>query len=338
MKQIWISKIGPPEVLRLQEAPDPIPRTGEVRIRVQAAGVNFIDVAGRMGVYTNAPPTPYVPGFEVSGVIDVIGQGVPNLREGDPVMALTQFGGYSSAVCVPYRQVYRRLEWMTPEDSASLPVNYLMSYQMLVVMGSLQPRDKVLIHGAAGGVGLAALDICRIVGAETFGTASPEKHEFLRSRGLDHPIDYRNRDYEQVVNDLTAGKGVHLVLDRLGGRDWMKNYRLLMPTGRLVYFGVSALQKGYKRSRWQMLKTRLQVPLHTPFQLMHDNKAVMGVDLGRMWEYAELQRSWMQQIIAWYDEALFRPHIDKIYRLDEAAVAHMRLQERQNVGKVLLKP
>jgi len=338
MKQIWISKIGPPEVLKLQEMPDPIPRTGEVRLRVQAAGVSFPDITGRMGVYADAPLIPYVPGFEVAGVVDVIGQGVPDLKEGDAALALTRFGGYSDVVCVPYKQVYKRLEWMTAEDGAALPVNYLVAYQMLMVMGSLRRGDKVLIHGVAGGVGLAALDICRIVGAETFGTASPEKHDFLRSRGLDHPIDYRNLDYERVVNDLTAGKGVHIVLDRLGGRDWFKNYRLLMPTGRLVHFGVSAMEKGKRRSRWQMFKTKLQVPFYTPFKLMDDNKAVMGVNLGRMWEHADLQRDWMQQIVAWYDEVLFRPHIDKIYRFDEAAAAHHYLQERKNLGKVLLKP
>jgi len=338
MKQIWISKNGPPEVLRLQEMPDPIPRSGEVRLRVQAAGVNYVDVTGRLGIYPDAPRAPYVPGFEVAGVIDVIGQGVPNLKEGDTAVALTRFGGYSDVVCVPYKQVYKRLEWMTPEDGAALPVSYLMAYQMLMVMGSLRPGDKVLIHGAAGGVGLAALDICRIIGAETFGTASPEKHDFLRARGLDHPIDYRNRDYERVINDLTAGKGVQVVLDRLGGRDWQKNYRLLMPTGRLVFFGVSAMEKGKIRSNWQVLKTKLQVPFYTPFRLMADNKAVLGVNLGQMWEHADLQRGWMQQIIAWYDEALFRPHIDKIFRFDDAAAAHHYLQERKNVGKVLLKP
>ncbi|MBK8985065.1 MAG: zinc-binding dehydrogenase [Chloroflexi bacterium] len=338
MKQIWISKAGPPEVLKLQDAPDPIPRTGEVRLRVQAVGVNFADILGRMGVYPDAPRLPYVPGYEVAGVVDVIGQGVPNLKEGDGAMALTRFGGYSDVVCVPYKQVFKRLEWMPVEDGAAIPVNYLTAYQMLMVMGSLHPGDKVLIHGAAGGVGVAALDICRIIGAETFGTASPEKHEFLRARGLDHAIDYRNMDYERVINDLTAGKGLHIVLDPLGGKHWQKNYRLLMPTGRLVHLGVSAIANGKRRSRWEMFKTMVQVPIYTPFSLMRDNKAVLGVNLGHMWDHADLLRGWMRQIVSWYDEALFRPHIDKTYRFDDVAAAHHYLQDRKNVGKVLLKP
>lgn len=336
MKQIWISKAGPPEVLRLQETVDPIPRSGEVRLRVAAIGVNFADVLGRMGLYPDAPKIPYVPGYEVSGVVDAIGQGVPNLKEGDPAFALTRFGGYSDVVCVPYKQVFKRLSWMSAQEGAALPVNYLTAYQMLVVMGSLKPHDKVLIHGAAGGVGLAALDICRIIGAETFGTASLEKHDFLRQRGLNHPINYRNEDYERVVLNLTGGKGVQIVLDPLGSQHWPKNYRLLMATGRLVHFGVSAIATGKRRSRWEVLKLALRTPFYTPFRLMSDNKAVIGVNLGHLWEHVDLPRAWMKQIVAWYDEALFRPQIAATFPFGEAAAAHHYLQDRQNIGKVLL--
>jgi synaptic vesicle membrane protein VAT-1 len=338
MRQIWISKAGSPEVLRLQETADPIPRSGEVRLRVEAVGVNFADVLGRMGIYPDAPKIPYVPGYEVAGVIDAIGQGVANLKEGDRAFALTRFGGYSNVVCVPYKQVFKRLSWMSAEEGAALPVNYLTAYQMLVVMGSLHPGDKVLIHGAAGGVGLAALDICRIIGAETYGTASLEKHEFLRQRGLDHPINYRNEDYERVVGNLTGGKGVQIVLDPFGSQHWPKNYRLLMPTGRLIHFGASAIATGKTRSTWEAVKMVLRTPFYTPFKLMADNKAVIGVNLGHLWEHMDLPRNWMKQIVAWYDEALFRPHIAKTFRFDEAAAAHHYLQDRLNIGKVLLLP
>ncbi len=338
MQQIWIQKAGPPEVLRLQDAPDPIPHSGEVRIRVEAAGVNFADVLGRLGIYPDAPSLPYVPGYEVSGKIDMIGQGVPDFREGDAVFALTRFGGYSNVVCVPYRQAFKRLDWMPALDAAAIPLTYLTAYMMLVVMGSLHAGEKVLIHGAAGGVGLAALDICRIVGAETFGTASPGKHDYLLSHGLNHAIDYRNRDYERVVMDLTGGKGVSLVLDPLGGVHWPKNYRLLLPGGRLVHFGISSLAPGKRRSLWALFRGMVMVPFYTPLKLMNDNKAVIGVNLGRMWPQAEMMRPWMKQIVAWYDEALFRPKIDRTFPFDEAAAAHHYLQDRHNIGKVLLLP
>ncbi len=338
MKQIWISKAGGPEVLQVREHPDPIPRNGEVRIRVQAVGVNFADIMGRMGVYNDAPKIPFVPGYEVAGVVDAIGQGAVDVKEGDAALALTRFGGYSDVVCVPHNQAFKRLDWMPPEDGAALPVTYLTAYQMLVIMGSLKPGDKVLIHAAAGGVGLAALDICRIIGAETFGTASQTKHEFLRDRGLDHPIDYHHYDYERVVMELTKGKGVHIVLDSLGGKHWQKNYRLLMPSGRLVYFGSSSIVTGTRRSWWNLAKTVLRIPLHTPLRLMSDNKAVIGVNLGHMWDQTDMMVDWMKQIVAWYDEALFRPHVDRIFKFEEAALAHQLIHDRKNIGKVLLRP
>ncbi len=338
MRQIWITKAGKPEVLQLKEAPTPIPQSGEVRIRVEAAGVNFADIMGRMGMYGDAPGMPYVPGYEVSGVIDMVAQGVSAMKEGDQVLALTRFGGYSDVVCVPYKHVFQRLDWMSAQDGAAIPVAYLTAYAMLIVMGSLRPGDKVLIHNASGGVGLAALDICNIIGVETFGTASPEKHDFLTSKGLNHPIDYRNYDYERVLQELTHGKGVQIILDPLGGVHWKKNYRLLMPSGRLVVFGASSMAAGKKRSLRRMLHTLLVMPAYTPRGLMHDNKGIIGVNLGHLWDRADLVRTWMKQIIAWYDEALFRPTIDKTFSFHQAADAHDYIQDRKNKGKVLLIP
>lgn len=338
MQQIWISKVGPPETLKLQSSPDPIPRTGEVRIRVQANGVSFADLWGRMGLDKAAPAPPFVPGLEVAGVIDLVAQGVPTFKEGDAVLALTHYGGYSDTVCVPYRQVFKKLEWMSMEDAAALPVNYLLAYLALVVMGALRAGDRVLIHNAGGGLGVAALDVCRILGAETYGTASPEKHAFLTERGLNHPIDYRNFDYERVVMDLTGGRGVQIVLDSLGGIHWPKNYRLVMPTGRLVHVGLSSLAPGKTRSRLRYWRGAVMVPFYTSFRLMRENKGVIGVDLHHLWAQAHLLRPYLQQIITWYDDALFRPHIDTTFPLADAPLAHHYLHNRKNKGKVLLIP
>lgn len=338
MKQIWITRAGPPQVLEVREASTPTPRTGEVRIQVEAAGVNFADVLGRMGIYPNAPDIPYVPGYEVAGVIDAVAQGVPDLREGDAVLAVTRFGGYTDHLCVPHKQVFKRLEWMSAEDGAALLVNYLTAYQALVVMGSLNKGERVLIHGVGGGVGLAALDISRIIGAQTFGTSSPHKHDFLRERGLDHPIDYRNDDYEEVVAELTAGEGVQLVLDPLGGRHWKKNYRLLMPTGRVVHYGISSLAPTKRRSLLDIVGGLLHLPFYSPVKLINENKGVIGLHWGRLWEQIDIQRPWVEQIVRWYDEALFRPHVDRIFKFRDAADAHDYIQDRKNVGKVLLVP
>ena len=338
MKQVWITKAGLPEVLSVRDSSDPPLRGGEVRIRVKAAGINFADILGRMGVYPDSPGIPYVPGYEIAGVVEELGQGATDLQEGDNVLALTRFGGYSEVVSVPHKQVFRRLDWMSEEHGAAIPVTYLTAYLMLVVMGSLRPQDKVLIHGAAGGVGLAAIDICRIVGAETYGTASTSKHEFIKQRGLDHAIDYRRVDYAAAVQEMTKGKGVTVILDPLGGENWRKNYKLLRPTGRLINFGASTIATGKRRNFLSILSLLRNTPRFSPPQLMNDNKAVMGVNLGHLWEHADMLRPWMKQIIDWYDEAQFRPHIDRTFNFSEAAAAHHYIQDRKNIGKVILLP
>jgi synaptic vesicle membrane protein VAT-1 len=338
MKQVVVGRTGLPEVMEVRTMPDPIPRNGEVRIRVEACGVTFRDVMGRMGLDNDVPLLPFVPGWEVSGRIESISQGVPDFKEGDSVIALTHTGGYSNLVCVPHQQVFKRFDWMTANDGAAIPVNFLMAYLMLVVMGSVQPGNRVLVHGVGGGLGLAVLKLCQILGAEVLGTASPEKHEALREHGLQHPIDYRNLDYEQVVNDLTGGRGVDLVLDSLGGQQWLKNYRLLTPTGRMIYFGLNSMAPNLTRSRWAWWRGLVTVPFYTPLKLMADNHGVMGINLSSLLLAGALRRSWMQQLLSWYDEALFRPTIDRTFSLAQAADAHHYLQARHNVGKVLLIP
>jgi synaptic vesicle membrane protein VAT-1 len=338
MRQVVVSRAGLPDVMEIRQVPEPIPRNGEVRIRVEACGVTFRDLLGRMGLDPDMKLIPFVPGWEVSGRIEAISQGVPDFKEGDSVIALTHYGGYSEQVCVPYQQVFKRFDWMTAQDGAAVPVSYLMAYLMLVVMGSVQPGDRVLVHGVGGGIGLAVLDICKILGAEVLGSASPYKHDALRGHGLQHPIDYRNLDYEQVVNDLTGGRGVQLVLDSLGGRHWQKNYRLLSPTGRLICFGLNSLTPEATRSRWAWWRGLLTIPFYTPLKLMATNRGVMGVNLSSLLAANGLQPAWMRQLLSWYDEALFRPTIDRTFSLEQAAEAHYYLQTRQNVGKVLLVP
>lgn len=338
MRQVWITKAGEPEVLQLRDVPLPVPGNGEVLVRVAAAGVNFADILGRMGMYRDAPALPYVPGYEIAGTVEKLAQGVTGLKEGDEVMAVTRFGGYSDFVCVPHQQVFKRLEWMDAEDGAALPVNYLTAYVMLVVMGSLHAGDRVLIHQAAGGVGLAALDICRILGAETFGTASPHKHDRLRELGLEHPLDYRHKDYERELEQMLGGKRLDVVLDPLGGLHWKKNYRLLAPTGRLVHFGLSSMAGGKRRSLSRMARALVTIPFYSPLSLMRDNKSVSGVNLLHLLQESDRLRPWMEQLRTWYDEALFRPTIDRAFYFDKAAEAHHHIQNRENIGKVLLKP
>src|SRR6202521_4361197 len=281
MRQIWITKIGPPEVLEEKEARDPEPKAGEVRIRVEASGVNFADVMGRMGLYPDLPPIPVVPGYEVAGRVDAVGAGADPSWIGGDVFAPTRFGGYSDVVCVPHAQVFTRPPRMSAQESASIPVNYLTAWQLVVVMGGLKPNETVLIHSAGGGVGIAATQIAKHIGAKVIGTASAAKHGELRALGVDHLIDYRTEDFEARARQITGGRGVELILDAIGGVSLKKGYRLLAPTGRLGMFGVSSLASGKERNLLSLLSMLANTPWFqfNPLRLMNANKGVFGVNL-----------------------------------------------------------
>src|SRR5262245_32338606 len=238
MRQIWITKYGPPEVLAVKEAPDPEPKPGEVRIRVEASGVNFADIVGRVGLYPDLPPAPIVPGYEVCGRIDAAGADVDASWVGRDVVALTRFGGYTDLVCVPIGLVFARPPRSSALEAAALPVNYLTAWQLVVVMGGLKRGETVLVHSAGGGVGIAATQIAKHIGARIIGTASASKHSELRALGADYLIDYRKEDFEVKVREITNGRGVELILDAIGGDSLKKGYRLLAPTGRLGMFGI----------------------------------------------------------------------------------------------------
>jgi NADPH:quinone reductase-like Zn-dependent oxidoreductase len=339
MKAIWITKFGGPEVLEIRESPDPVPGPGEVRVRVRAAGLNFADIMARLGLYPDAPKPPCVVGYEASGVVDALGSGVTAPAVGTRVLALSRFGGQADALCIPASQAMPMPPAMSFEEAAALPVNYITAYHALFRVAALRPGEKVLIHMAAGGVGIAALQLCRTVqGVETFGTASASKHEAIRAEGCDHPIDYRATDYAKEVRRLTGGRGVDVVLDALGGNDWRKGYKLLRAAGRLVCYGFANLASGEKRSVPRTLARMATVPVFTPIGLMNDNRAVAGINVGHLWGEPEMLALELQALLELHGRGAVRPHLDEVYSFARAADAHRRIQSRKNVGKVVLVP
>ncbi len=338
MKQVSITRAGGPEVLEIREVAAPTPGPGEVRIEVRAAGINFADTLARKGLYPDAPPLPCVVGYEVAGVVEKVGRGVDASLVGQKVLAMTRFNGYSEQVVVPASQVFTMPESLDFTTAASIPVVYMTAWQLLVVMGSLKAGERVLIHNAGGGVGLAAIDIALHIGAETIGTASARKHAALRERGLHHAIDYTQGDWQETVRDLSDSHGVDLVIDPLGGEHWKRSYNALRSGGRLGMFGVSSASEGRMGSKLRLLKTAAQMPFFHPIGLMNVNRAVFGVNMGRMWHEAEMLRTWMDQILAGIEAGWVRPHVDKVFSFAETAEAHRYLEERKNFGKVVITP
>ncbi|HEV8369831.1 MAG TPA: medium chain dehydrogenase/reductase family protein [Pyrinomonadaceae bacterium] len=338
MRQIVTTATGGIEVLKVEQRPDPVVAAGEVVVRVRAAGLNFADILARQGLYPDSPPKPCVMGYEVSGVVEQLGEGVNSDFANKSVVAMTRFGGQSELVAVKATQMFGKPESLTFEQAAAIPVNYLTAYALLVVMGSLHEGESVLIHNAGGGVGLAALDIAKKIGAETFGTASPSKHKFLGERGLDHAIDYRGKDWQPVLQQLTNGRGVDLVIDPIGGKHWKKSYAALRHTGRLGMFGVSTASATGISGKVKLLKAAIQTPWFHPFPLLNKNRGVFGLNLGHMWHEPEKVAVWMRDILRGVAEGWVQPYVDRTFSFEEAGEAHKYLEERKNIGKVVLVP
>lgn len=334
MRQLVISRYGPPEVLTIREAPDPPVVPGAVRIRVHAAGVNFSDLLARQGLYPDAPKPPLVAGYEVAGIVDAVGSGVVAPRLGERVIAMTKFGGQSELVVVPAASAFPLPDGWGFEDGAAFPVVYLTAHHMLVRVAAARSGETVLVHAAAGGVGLAVAELARILGLRVLGLASAAKHDVLRRYGV-QPLDGRDSGWPDLVRRL-APAGVDIVLDAVGGDSWRRGYALLAPLGRLVCYGVSELSVGLQRNPIKVVWKALRWPRFGPVALMNHNRAVAGVSIGRLWSAEAIIRPQIEALLGYAREGRIRSRVDRTFPLEQAAAAHRYIHERRNIGKVVL--
>lgn len=335
--------VGGPEVLEVQERPDPPVGPGEVRISVRAAGINFADTMARVGLYPDAPKPPCVLGYEVAGEIESVGEGVADLAPGQRVMAGTKFGGQAELVTVPADQALPLPDGLDFAQGAAFPVNYGTAYAAAVLMGGLRTGDRILIHAAAGGVGIAATQVARNIGAEIFGTASASKHDAIRAQGVNHPIDYRNQDFEAEVVSLTGGEGVDVIIDAQGPASFRKDYRLLRAGGRLVMFGLSEASTGTTRSVPAALKSLIRMPLATmpwwkSLTMMNENKGVAGLNMLHWWEREGQLDRVTEPLMDDLEAGRLKPVIAEAFPFERAGEAHEFIAQRRNVGKVVLLP
>src|ERR1700761_8878112 len=289
MRAVVITQTGGPEVLQVQERPDAPVGPGGGGIAGRAAGINFADTLARTGLYPDAPKVPCVVGYEVAGEVESVGDGVESVTPGDRVLAGTRFNGQAELVTVPESMVYALPAQLSFEEGAAFPVNYATAQAGLVVMGGLKQGERVLIHAAAGGVGISATQIAKRIGAEVFGTASASKHAAIREQGVDHAIDYRSQDFADEVRRITGGQGIDVAFDALGPSSFRKDYGLLRPGGRLVMYGASEVQTGEKRSLPAALRTVAKSPFASMpwwkgLGVMNENKGVFGLNVLAWWD------------------------------------------------------
>lgn len=332
MRAVVITAHGGPEVLEVQQRPDPQPGPGQVAIDVAACGVNFADVMARVGLYRDAPKPPCVVGYEVAGTISALGDGVRGPAVGERVFAGTRFGGYASRVAVPADDVVALPQRLSFEQGAAIPVNYATAWAALIGYGSLRAGERVLIHAAAGGVGLAAAQIARRHGAEVWGTASPGKHERIRELGVEHPLDYSRRGWERGIGSFDV------VLDAIGGRSLRRSYGLLRPGGRLVAYGASSALSGERRNLRVALGAVARMPRLKMIRQMQESKAVIGLNMLTLWDDRGTLEPWIEPLMPLIEDGTIEPVIAGSFPFEQAGGAHAMLTERRNVGKVLLRP
>jgi len=334
LRQLVIPRYGPPEVLEVRDGPVPEVTPGSVRIRVHAAGINFSDLLARQGLYLDAPRPPVVMGYEVAGVVDAVGDGVDTPRLGDRVMALARFGGQAEQVVVSARTALPLPSDWTLEEGAAFPVVYLTAHHMLVYVGAARPGETVLVHAAAGGVGLAVAELGRILGLRVIGLASPGKHDVLRTYGVE-PIDGRAANWAETAR-AHAPHGFDIVLNGVGGASWRAGYRMLAPAGRLICYGASEISVGLRRNPLAVIWKAIRWPRFGVLHLMNSNRAVAGVNLGHLWSSERILMPQLEALLRYAALGQIRPRVDRGFPLEQAAAAHRYIHERRNIGKVVL--
>jgi NADPH:quinone reductase-like Zn-dependent oxidoreductase len=337
MRALVLKKKGSPDqAFKIEDRPDPTPGEGQVLVNVRASGLNFADILARMGLYPDAPKMPCVMGYEVAGEVEAVGPNADGFKPGDRVIAGTHFEGFAERAVADARNILRLPDGMSFEEGAALPVNYGTAYAALVLFGAVRPGEKVLVQSAAGGVGIAATQIARHLGAEVIGTASASKHDAIRAQGVTHAIDYRNQDVAEEVERITGGKGVDVVMDALG--EFRRSYKMLRAGGRLVMYGASNMAGGEKRNIVKAAREVVRMPRFNAIRLMNDNKAVIGLNLLRWWDKRGSLEEVTGPLVGLLEQGAIKPVVAESFPFDRAADAHRFIQDRKNIGKVVLTP
>ncbi len=313
MKAILATRTGGPEVLELQDVPDPQPQPGEVLVRVEAAGVNFADTMMTQGLYPGGAQPPYIPGLEFAGTVE---------ETNEKVIGLVPKGAYAQRISARRDGLLPWPQRLSSAEAAAFPINYFTAY-FAYWMADAKENERVLIHAAAGGVGTAAIELGRLFGVETFGTSSSdEKLARLKELGLDHGINYKTGDYEQAVMEMTGGEGVDIVFEMLGGEHTAKSTRCLRPLGRMIIYGTAGGQAP-------------QFDFPAMFQR---NASVHALWLTPMAGHREHMAQAWEDMLPWLADGKLHPIVGHQLPLAQVAEAHQLMLDRKNFGKIVLTP
>lgn len=337
MRAIVLDRHGGPEVLRVRDVPDPVPGAGQVRVRVDAIGVNYAEVLSRKGLYGWAPAMPYTPGMEATGTIDALGPGVEGRAVGERVIVGAQFGAYAERIVIPHQQALPAIEGYSTEENAAVAVNYITAWVALMEMARLRPADRVLVTAAAGGVGTAAVQIATRFGCRTVGLAgSDAKLERIRALGAQSAVNYRRPDFEARLAEAAGAEKFDVVVEVVGGEVFRAVWPVLAPFGRVVVAGFASLAlRKWNPLSW--LRTWRDLPRADIRTLAPASAGIMATHVGYLLDDPpRLTRIW-GGLMAFVSEHGIRPVVGATFAFDEMADAHRHMESRGSIGKIVVR-
>lgn len=337
MRAIVLDRHGRPDVLRVRSVPDPVPGAGEVRVRVEAIGVNYAEVLSRKGLYGWAPPMPYTLGMEATGTIDLIGAGVQARAIGERVIVGAQQGAYAELIVVPARQALPVIPGFSTDENAAIAVNYLIARVALVEMARLRPDDRVLVAAAAGGVGTAAIQIATRFGCPTVGMAgSDAKLDAIRALGAESAINYRRTDFTERLREVAGARRFDVVLEVVGGEVFRAVWPVLAPFGRVVAAGFA----GLSLQRWNplsWLRTWRDLPKADIRSLAPASHGLLATHIGYLLADPPLLARVWEELVVFVAAHGIRPIVGATFPFEEVADAHRLMESRRSVGKIVLR-
>jgi NADPH:quinone reductase-like Zn-dependent oxidoreductase len=330
MKAIYLVKNGSPEkTFEWREIVPHTPAADEVAIITEAAGINFADISARLGNYKDCPPLPTIIGYEVVGRIAEVGKDVTSLKVGQRVIAFTRFGGYSQWVCQKASAVVAISEDVPVGEALALATQYCTAYYSSHVVTNILPNERALVHAAAGGVGTALVQLCKLKGAFVYGTAgSDSKLEYLSQIGVDVPINYNSSRFESFIKEP-----IDIAFDSVGADNFRRSYQILNRGGRIVGYGAASFTDA--NSIFSKAKKALEFGIYHPAQLLMECRSIIGVNMLRIADYRpDIIQYCLQQVVELYEQNKIKPIHTKMYSANDLAQAHSDMELRKTIGKI----
>ncbi len=337
MKAAFVTEYGGPDVLEIRETPDPVPSPRHILVRVEAFGLNFADIFGRFGVYPGTPRPPFIPGLELAGVVAGVGEGVTQFREGDRVMGYSRLGSHAEFATLDERLAIQLPDRMRFDEGAAFLATNLSAYHGIIRLANARQGERLLVHAAAGGVGLASVQIGLHLGCEIFATAGTNaKVDFVRAQGAHHVVNYTETDFSEEIRSITDSDGVDVVMDSVGGDVFRKSWDLLAQMGRYILYGISSVTGKGALNKLKVAKAFSHMRPIFPPNLLGANKGIFGFNLGTLRGKEGYFKEAVTELITLYNAGAIRPVIGSTFPFSRIVDAHRALQLRQSIGKVVV--